>query len=302
MSQATAPEIRLTRRQPYFMLNNSVFDSGLAAEIGPHAFACYAYLCRRSGQSTSAWPSQATIAKNAGISTRMVDKCIQTLESSNLIRRDGWNGRTREIAILDPPETAAPHATSAQDAINSAPHADVPLHPMQTIKTQLIKTQDKETLSDIHPALQLTIHDEPIASEDHETATIILADILAINPKHKQPNLEKWETTLRLMRTRDERTTAEIRELWKWANAHRFWSGNILSPDKLRAQWDRLVIQKGNETKQAKVAGQPYDKHRASIPEHWRGEYDKLMAEGGWTGEEIVYQLTNFEFSTRRSI
>ena len=161
MSQATPQEIRLTRRQPYFMLNNSVFDSGLAAEIGPHAFSLYAYLCRRANQSGIAWPSQATMAKNTGISKRMVDKCIQTLEAANLIRRDGWNGSTREIEILDPPESIAPGATVAQHAIPIAPGADPHCTPCNTPiapgadnkdtvdKDTMIKTQDKDTVSSV---------------------------------------------------------------------------------------------------------------------------------------------------------
>lgn len=81
---------------------------------------------------------------------------------------------------------------------------------------------------------------------DFETAEWIFSCLLEMNPKHRQPNLESWAETIRLMREQDQRTDAEIRELFQWANQHDFWSTNILSPVKLRKQWDTLTIQKTN--------------------------------------------------------
>mgnify|MGYP001566626974 CR=1 FL=1 len=78
--------------------------------------------------------------------------------------------------------------------------------------------------------------------EDYTLANAIFADIRALNPQHKKPNFEKWADTIRLMRERDGRKHEEILSMWKWANKHSFWSSNILSPEKLREQWDRLVI------------------------------------------------------------
>lgn len=83
-----------------------------------------------------------------------------------------------------------------------------------------------------------------LLSEDRVVAEKIWQDIKALHPSHKPPDLNKWTDTVRLMRERDKRTHKEISELWAWAHAHDFWSQNILSPDKLRKQWDKLVIQK----------------------------------------------------------
>ncbi|UYB50205.1 hypothetical protein OCI51_26345 (plasmid) [Lysinibacillus capsici] len=41
----------------------------------------------------------------------------------------------------------------------------------------------------------------------------------------------------------DERDFNEIQSLITWAQAHHFWKGNILSPKKLRVQYDTLAIQ-----------------------------------------------------------
>lgn len=70
--------------------------------------------------------------------------------------------------------------------------------------------------------------------------------IQVLNPKHKPPNFKSWANDIRLMRERDNRTLAEIRELFQWANNDPFWKTNILSPATLRKQWDKLVIQRDN--------------------------------------------------------
>lgn len=68
--------------------------------------------------------------------------------------------------------------------------------------------------------------------------------IKILNPKHKPPNRNQWAKEIRLMREIDGRSRHDIAVLFKWANADQFWRGNILSPGKLRKNWDRLIIQK----------------------------------------------------------
>jgi hypothetical protein len=77
---------------------------------------------------------------------------------------------------------------------------------------------------------------------DRVTAEWMLSLLEAINPGHKKPNLDKWANTIRLMRERDERTDEQIRQLFTWANQDDFWQTNILSPGKLREQWDQLTL------------------------------------------------------------
>ena len=68
--------------------------------------------------------------------------------------------------------------------------------------------------------------------------------IQVINPNMKEPKLETWANTIRLIRERDGKTAEEITDLFMWANRHDFWHKNILSPEKLRKQWDTLVVQR----------------------------------------------------------
>ncbi|WP_019243680.1 MULTISPECIES: hypothetical protein [Bacillus] len=76
-----------------------------------------------------------------------------------------------------------------------------------------------------------------------QLANFLFQRILENNPEHKKPNLQKWANTVRLMMERDKRTEEQIKFLINWSQNDSFWQGNILSMDKLRDQFDRLVVQ-----------------------------------------------------------
>jgi hypothetical protein len=81
------------------------------------------------------------------------------------------------------------------------------------------------------------------------------------DPSMKQPNLDNWANTIRLMMERDNREGKEIQEVILWATKDSFWCKNILSADKLRKQFSTLKIQMQKENdKEVKIVGtnQPY--------------------------------------------
>jgi len=82
-------------------------------------------------------------------------------------------------------------------------------------------------------------------AEDLQCAEWIIALIDKIRPSTKKPGLPAWANDVRLMRELDGHTHREICELFKWASQDAFWCTNILSPAKLRGQWDTLSLQRG---------------------------------------------------------
>jgi hypothetical protein len=67
------------------------------------------------------------------------------------------------------------------------------------------------------------------------------------NPEGKKKTaseIESWANDIRLIRERDSKSDSEIRSLFQWANQDEFWSANILSPGKLRKQWDQLAAKR----------------------------------------------------------
>ena len=84
------------------------------------------------------------------------------------------------------------------------------------------------------------------SDDDRGLAQEMFSLIQELNPNSKEPDLDKWANEFRLMRERDgtDRTVDGIRDLMRWALSHSFWKSNVLSPDALRKQWDRLTIQR----------------------------------------------------------
>lgn len=71
-------------------------------------------------------------------------------------------------------------------------------------------------------------------------------------PNFKQPNLKKWANDIRLMMERDKRSYEQIDFLIRWSQKNSFWRTNILSPAKLREQFDKLVARVYEEREKAK--------------------------------------------------
>lgn len=81
-------------------------------------------------------------------------------------------------------------------------------------------------------------------ADDLKAARWIFDKALTVNASLSEPNWVEWANTIRLIRMQDKRSHYEICELFKWANEDDFWQKNILSPSKLRKQWDQLTTKR----------------------------------------------------------
>ena len=67
--------------------------------------------------------------------------------------------------------------------------------------------------------------------------------ILINNPETKLPeNFIEWQKEFDLMISADKRTPENIERVLRWCQADSFWKTNILSPEKLRKQYDQLYM------------------------------------------------------------
>jgi len=81
-----------------------------------------------------------------------------------------------------------------------------------------------------------------VSDDDLATAKYIWNEIQRLQPSRKTPNLARWANDVRLMRERDSRDDAMIRRVFDAANQDSFWQKNIVSPGKLRKQFDDLAL------------------------------------------------------------
>lgn len=88
-----------------------------------------------------------------------------------------------------------------------------------------------------------------VTSKNYKAAKYLWEKIKGNNPKAKEPNLKRWSNDIRLMHERDKRSYTDIKNIIDWSQANSFWSTVILSPSKLRKQYDQLSMQSTRELK-----------------------------------------------------
>lgn len=87
------------------------------------------------------------------------------------------------------------------------------------------------------------------SDNDMQLANIMFTKILQLNPTNKKPNLEKWADEFRKILKIDKKPASEVLELLELIFKDSFWCNNILSPNKLRKQYDQLKIKLLNNRK-----------------------------------------------------
>lgn len=92
------------------------------------------------------------------------------------------------------------------------------------------------------------------SDDDLRFAKEMFKRVIVINPAAKEPNFDNWANTIRLMREVDKRYHSSMWAAFDWANKDSFWCSNILSPEKLRKQFDKLQV-KINETNKPRNVG-----------------------------------------------
>ena len=229
------------------------------------------------------WPGISSVVEKTGLSRRTVINFLQDFESGGLLHRKhrkGANGRQMSSVIElnlkaermqivaqpganpAPGETPQPGAKNATYRVQKTPltgckivHAsneEPTTEPKAESSALFSKSELKlESGPDVNPSGNppgssglKQPEPDPDQAEDQRLAVWMFDLILKLHPKHEPPNFTKWADTIRLMREVNKRQRSEIASLFRWANSDSFWQTNILSPGKLRAKWDQLVIQR----------------------------------------------------------
>lgn len=89
-------------------------------------------------------------------------------------------------------------------------------------------------------------------SEEYKSALHLWRRIQNNNHDAKAPDLQKWSDELRLMHERDNRPWNKINRMIDWCQDDDFWQANILSPVKLRKQYDQMAAKANANAKHSK--------------------------------------------------
>lgn len=79
--------LRDKRRLGFYIIENGIFDAGIAAKIGPYAFTTYSYLVRLAGKDDSCYPKIEVICEVTGVSKPTVIRSINKLIEQGLISK-----------------------------------------------------------------------------------------------------------------------------------------------------------------------------------------------------------------------
>jgi hypothetical protein len=214
-----------------------------------------------------------------------VERMLSVFVREGMISIEGEKRKGRVITITnyveyaqkmdDLPAHKAAHAGAHDEASNGAGSdgyaahkaAQLPAHHEQEGNNKNINnlsSENSDESSDARLKKFLLAHPEAAvytpfgakwgSAEDLKTAQWISTRVKLINPTCKAPDMTSWSNTIRLMRQIDNRSHQDICALYDWASKHHFWQTNILSPESLRKQWDKLTMQRnaGGEQRAAK--------------------------------------------------
>ena len=89
-----------------------------------------------------------------------------------------------------------------------------------------------------------TLPTKTFLSESAEVrlSELLLSLIITRNKHFKKPNIQVWAKDMDGILRLDKRPVEEIEKVVKWCQADTFWQNNILSPGKLRKQYDQLKM------------------------------------------------------------
>lgn len=91
------------------------------------------------------------------------------------------------------------------------------------------------------------------------------AESLNVGHLVRGANIQSWADDCRKIVELDKRDKDEVRKVMMWTTNHSFWQKNVLSPSKLRDQYERLCIEMAADTRKNSSGGGSHEKdHRTS--------------------------------------
>lgn len=224
---------------PFQQIPNWVFES----TVSPTAIKLYLVL-RRNGDNkrgTSFW-SRRKLAEQLGTSLNTMDRAKKELIEMgamcqiNRKNKDGdWTSNMYHVH----------HSSQRNCRYLYAPVGT----PIPTGGDTPIPTSGERTNNHI----ELRTNELPRTyGAEVQAACQLLADLIESNGSKRPAINERWLSDMERLNRIDERSWEQIHNAIHWCQADDFWRANIMSPGKLRKQYDQLRLAAQRNTKQSK--------------------------------------------------
>lgn len=181
---------------------------------------------RHNGDTGRCDASHSRIAHEAGVNRTTVLRATKRLEERGLLTIKGRFGKTHQydLNIGIPVEET--------NMLNKRTCSSGQQVPVEQFNRGCCTGQHEPKVTVNKPFSQKTKF-----SDEHSAAAKEMADTLRLK---KEPNLNSWADTFRLMEEKDQIPPSEALRVFHLANQDEFWSSNILSPKNLRKQYEQL--------------------------------------------------------------
>jgi phage replication O-like protein O len=268
----------------YTRLANELLDELVMADLTKHQYKVMLAVIRKTYGFNKPVDriSDSQIAEATGLLRHKVNKAKQSLLAMKLLVKTGTKIGVNKV-VSDWNLTCTQNGHSVPETgTKTVPETGTGNYPKRVhTKDTIQKTKDKissSQLADASPDPFLADHPEAAVftpngkawgtADDLKAARWMFDRIKIIVPTSREPNWPDWANTVRLMREIDERTHHEICSLFDFASKDPFWCTNILSPSKLRKQWNTLEARR----------------NKGPVPggAHWHDENDTSWTQGDW--------------------
>lgn len=217
------------RINPYKMFVGSFLPNWLRKrkEISMVAKVVYARLAQYAGEDGCCYPKQETIVDEVGSSIASVKRAIKELVIYKLIEIEK-RGLTKANVYYFLHHEWMDMSIDTSRSINLIPSTDQ---------------------NDTSVGVNLTLHSIRESSKifneesvEYGLSQYLYQRIKANDPKYKEPDFQKWAKHIDLMMRMDKREPIEIGRVIQFAQEDDFWKTNILSTEKLRKQYTKLLL------------------------------------------------------------
>lgn len=241
----------------YTRIANELLEAVMLAGLTQHQLLVFLAVMRKTYGFNKKldWVSNEQLSELTGI---LPHKC--SAAKSVLVKRGILIQSGRNIGINN---VVSEWSTLPESGKKSLPKSGKGVYPNQ------VNTKDKLTKDNIKPfssensgeSSDQPENDLPVekpdaaiqsgsrwgTAEDLTAAEWMFDMVKTIAPSARKPNFAGWANDIRLMRERDGRNHRDMCVLFRWACQDNFWSGNVLSPAKLRDKWTQLEINRNKQ-------------------------------------------------------
>ncbi|MGM0183455.1 hypothetical protein IGK74_002420 [Enterococcus sp. AZ150] len=202
-------------------------------DLIPSAKLLYGEITALCNERGYCWASNDYFSKQYGVSKPTIQNWLKSLEDKGYIFREvKYKEGSKEIDHRYIRILGGGHQENLVGG-----HQEIYQDNTTSINNTFNNTSNNQKTS----KTRKRVYDEN--SPYRKIAEFLLKRILD-NQKIKDPNINDWSDTIRLMIERDNREGKEVQEVIKWATQDDFWQGVVLSAKSLRKNFDTLAVQK----------------------------------------------------------